>query len=225
MKKWIVCVLTLCMLAVFAGALAEFPVTLVDQAGREVSISEQPERIVSGYYISTSACIALGLEDCMVGVEAKADTRNIYTLAAPSLLELPSVGTAKAFDLEACLATEPDLVILPVRLADSADALAEFGIPVLLVSPEDDELLLEMIALIGEATGEDAGAQRVYCCPEGAMCPDAFRRGAGDGADARQLRLPHLCAGGYVPVCRARGGGGCQRGGRTDGRKLGDARL
>ena len=153
MKKWIVCVLTLCMLAVFAGALAEFPVTLVDQTGREVSISEQPERIVSGYYISTSACIALGLEDCMVGVEAKADTRNIYTLAAPSLLELPSVGTAKAFDLEACLATEPDLVILPARLADSADALTEFGIPVLLVSPEDDELLSEMIALIGEATG------------------------------------------------------------------------
>lgn len=159
MKKWIVCVLTLCMLAVFAGALAEFPVTLVDQVGREVSISEQPERIVSGYYISTSACIALGLEDCMVGVEAKADTRNIYTLAAPSLLELPSVGTAKAFDLEACLATEPDLVILPARLADSADALAEFGIPVLLVSPEDDELLSEMIALIGEATGTQERAQ------------------------------------------------------------------
>ena len=38
-------------------------VTITDHLGREVSISGDVERIVSGYYISTSMLIALGLED------------------------------------------------------------------------------------------------------------------------------------------------------------------
>ena len=97
-----------------------YPVTLTDQAGREVTIASQPETLVSGYYISTSLLIALGLEDNLVGIEAKADTRPIYQLSAPELLELPSVGTAKEFDLEGCTALEPDLVILPLKLKDAA---------------------------------------------------------------------------------------------------------
>ena len=75
-------------------AATEYPVTLTDQAGREVTIESQPETLVSGYYISTSLLIALGLEDNLVGIEAKADTRPIYALSAPPLLELPRVGTA-----------------------------------------------------------------------------------------------------------------------------------
>ena len=159
MKKLISLLLALALIACAALALADYPLTVTDQAGREVTIEAQPERIVSGYYISTSACIALGLSEKMVAVEAKADSRNIYKLAAPELLSLPSVGTAKAFDLEACLAAEPQLVILPERLSDAAASLAEFGIPALLVSPEDDARLTEMILLIGEAAGESERAQ------------------------------------------------------------------
>lgn len=133
-------------------------VTITDQAGREVTIEGTPKRIVSGYYISTSACIALGLKGRLAAIEAKADTRNIYRLAAPELLELPSVGTAKSFDLEACLAAEPDLVILPKRLTESADALEEMGVPVLVVDPEDQTRLIDMLSLIGRATGADGRA-------------------------------------------------------------------
>ena len=159
MKRILALFLALALAACASLALAEYPLTLTDQAGREVTMEAKPERIVSGYYISTSACIALGLSERMVAVEAKANTRNIYTLAAPELISLPSVGTAKAFDLEACLAAEPDLVILPKRLSDAAASLAEFGIPTLLVRPEDEALLTEMILLIGEAAGESERAQ------------------------------------------------------------------
>ena len=55
-----------------------YPVTVIDQAGREVTIEKAPEKIVSGYYISTSLLIALGQEDKLVGIEAKADKRPIY---------------------------------------------------------------------------------------------------------------------------------------------------
>ena len=136
-----------------------YPVTVTDQAGRQVTIESQPETLVSGYYITTSLLIALGLQDELVGIEAKADTRPIYALSAPELLELPSVGTAKEFDLEGCAALAPDLVILPLKLESAADSLAELGIPVLLVNPEDQALLNEAVTLIGAATNTQARAQ------------------------------------------------------------------
>ena len=51
-----------------------YPLTVTDMAGREVTLEKEPERIVSGYYISSSACIALGLSDKMVGIEDKSVT-------------------------------------------------------------------------------------------------------------------------------------------------------
>ena len=136
-----------------------YPVTVTDQAGRQVTIESQPETLVSGYYITTSLLIALGLQDELVGIEAKADTRPIYALSAPELLELPSVGTAKEFGLEGCAALAPDLVILPLKLESAADSLAELGIPALLVNPEDQALLNEAVTLIGTATNTQARAQ------------------------------------------------------------------
>ncbi|MCQ2494411.1 MAG: ABC transporter substrate-binding protein [Lachnospiraceae bacterium] len=129
-----------------------YPVTIVDQAGREVTIAEEPTKLVSGYYISSSLLIALDLDSKMVGVEAKADKRPIYKLSAPELMELPNVGSAKNFDLEGCIALEPDLVILPLKLKESAAALEELGINVILVNPENQELFLEMADIIATAT-------------------------------------------------------------------------
>ena len=57
------------------AAETTYPVTLTDQAGREVTLESEPETIVSGYYIPSSLLIALNLEDKMVGIEAKADKR------------------------------------------------------------------------------------------------------------------------------------------------------
>ena len=131
-----------------------YPLTVTDMAGREVTIQAEPQRIVSGYYISSSACIALGLKDRIVGIEAKAKQRPIYQSAAPELIDLPNVGTAKEFDLETCLSTEPDLVILPMKQKDTAAALEELGIPALLVLPESHEQIVEMFALIGNVTNQ-----------------------------------------------------------------------
>lgn len=153
MKRFFSILLALSLLLSLTVCVQAEPVVLTDMAGREVSIEAVPERIVSGYYISTSTLIALGLSDKLVGIEAKADKRPIYKLSAPQLIELPNVGTAKEFNLEGCLALEPDLVILPLKLKSAAQTLEELGIPVLLVNPESQEQLMEMIALLGDATG------------------------------------------------------------------------
>ena len=143
-----------------------YPMTLTDQAGRTVTIESEPQTIVSGYYISSSLLIALGRADRMVGIEAKADTRPIYSLSAPELLELPSVGSAKEFDLEGCAALEPDLVILPLKLESAADSLTELGIPVLLINPEDRTLLAETITLVGQATNSVEAADDLLAFTE-----------------------------------------------------------
>ena len=137
------------------------PVTVTDQSGREVVVGGVVERIVSGYYISSSVCIALGLADLLVGIEARANERPIYALAKPELMNLTSIGTARDFNLEACLALKPDLVILPGRLRDVAETLDEMGVPVILVNPESYRELIEMIALIGQATRETHRASQL----------------------------------------------------------------
>ena len=157
MKKVIALLMAFAMLlpvAVFGETAAEtqYPVTVVDQAGREVVIEAEPQKLVSGYYISTSVLIALDLDEKMVGIEAKANKRAIYQLAAPELIALPNVGTAKEFDLEGCAALEPDLVILPLKLKSAAATLEGLGIDVLLVNPENQELLTGMITMIATAT-------------------------------------------------------------------------
>lgn len=138
-----------------------YPVTVTDQAGREVTIEKEPSSIVSGYYISSSLLIALGLKDKVVGIEAKADKRPIYKLAAPELTELPNVGTAKEFNLETCAALSPDLVILPMKLKDAAQSLTDLGITVLLVNPESQDLMTEMINTIATATNTNSEAAKL----------------------------------------------------------------
>lgn len=174
-NKWLAMLLAVVMILSFAACGQEpapapqpeptsdvtYPVTVKDMAGREVTLEKQPERIVSGYYISSSACIALGLTDKMVGIEDKSAKRPIYKLAAPALIDLPNVGSAKAFDLEACIATEPDLVILPMKQKDTAQTLQEMGIATLLVLPESHEQLIEMFTLIGTATNTVKQAEKL----------------------------------------------------------------
>lgn len=174
-NKWLAMLLAVVMVLSFAACGQEpapapqpepttdvtYPVTVKDMAGREVTLEKQPERIVSGYYISSSACIALGLTDKMVGIEDKSAKRPIYKLAAPALIDLPNVGSAKAFDLEACIATEPDLVILPMKQKDTAQTLQEMDIATLLVLPESHEQLIEMFTLIGTATNTVKQAEKL----------------------------------------------------------------
>ena len=121
-----------------------YPVTVTDQAGREVTIEKEPQRLISSYYITTSLLMALGLDDRLTGVEDNAGLRPVYRLSNPKILELPSIGTAKELDLEACAALAPDLAILPMKVKDSVEALEALGITVLIVNPESQELLHQM---------------------------------------------------------------------------------
>ena len=144
-----------------AETAVTYPLTVTDQLGREVTIETEPKTLASGYYISTSLLIALGLQDELVGVEAKADKRTIYSLSAPELQSLPSIGTAKEFDLEGCAALTPDLVIVPAKLKDSIPQMEELGLTVLAVKPEDQDKLYGAIDLLAQATNTVARGEEL----------------------------------------------------------------
>lgn len=136
-------------------------ITVTDQAGNLVTIDRPAERVVTGFYGQTYAMIALGLKDRLVAIEAKADERPIYGLAAPELMELPNVGTMKEFNVEAAIAMEPDIMLLPKRLQDNAEAFAAVGIPVAICDPESQELLEEMLTMIAALTGVPENADKL----------------------------------------------------------------
>ena len=145
-----------------AGTAEESPsITLTDQAGRTVTLEAPAESLVSCYYITTYATIALGVSDRVVGLEKKAETRPIYSLAAPYLLDKEQVGTMKECSVEAIAALSPDLVLMPKSLVSYADTLTELGIPALVVAPEDMESMEEMLTLIAAACGVEEKADQL----------------------------------------------------------------
>lgn len=146
-----------------AGSQAEESqngITVVDQAGREVTLEKPAGKIVSSYYISTALLIALGCEGNLAGIEKKGETRRLYHMAAPELLELPAVGSGKGINIEETAALEPDAVILPKRLQESAASFEALDIPVIIVNPETQEEFEECIRLLAEITGtEETGEE------------------------------------------------------------------
>lgn len=134
-------------------------IVVEDHLGREVKFEQPAERIVSGYYISTSIMLALGLKDRVVGIEAKPEKRPIYELAAPEFFDLATVGSMKDFDLEGTAALDPDLVVVSVRLKDSVENLENLGINVIAIDPESIEELEEAIEMVAKATGKEERAR------------------------------------------------------------------
>ncbi|WP_313530689.1 ABC transporter substrate-binding protein [Anaerotignum sp.] len=135
-----------------ASASTSTEITITDQIGRTVTLEKPAEKIVSSYYISTAALIALGMENNLVGIEAKADTRELYRLAAPSLLDLPAIGSGKGVNVEEIASLNPDVVILPQKLQDSVSSFESLGIPVIVVDPETMDNFKECVSILGAIT-------------------------------------------------------------------------
>ncbi|RZT01121.1 ABC transporter substrate-binding protein [Cuneatibacter caecimuris] len=144
-------------------------ITITDQAGRTVKLDGPAEKLVSSYYISTALLVALGCEDNLAGIEMKADTRELYRLAAPGLLDLPAVGSGKGINVEETAALEPDVVILPKRLEESVSSFDALGIPAVVVNPETQEDFEECLSLLAEITGRQKEGEELLDYYHGKM--------------------------------------------------------
>nr|WP_232725415.1 ABC transporter substrate-binding protein [Bacillus sp. FJAT-44742] len=132
------------------GAEADFPVTIEDAVGEEVTIEEEPQRIVSLIPSNTETAFALGAGDRIVGVT----DNDTYP---EEVNDIQSVGGME-FDVETILSLEPDLVLAHESSAhfseEGFNQLQEADITVLFVSEAsgfDDAY--DSIEMIGAATG------------------------------------------------------------------------
>jgi len=138
----------------FVGCQPQFtPGTYTDDMGRQVDISEIPERIVSFGPNITEILFALGLDEEVVGVSDFCD----YPEAAK---DKPKVGNAFTPSVETVVGLEPDLVLTIEHEQLNAE-LDTLGLKFIVLDPEDIDGVLENIELVGEVTGKAREAEEL----------------------------------------------------------------
>ncbi len=136
-----------------APATPTFPMTIKDDAGREVSIPAAPKRIVSLSSSNTEILYALGLEGHIAGV----DDYSNYPAATK---DKPKVGGFAKPDLEKIVALEPDLVLgTSIHVKATLPELDRRGLRTVIVDPRDVKGVLDRIGLVGKITGQQKEAE------------------------------------------------------------------
>ena len=138
-----------------APKTATFPVTVTDDAGRDVTVDARPERIVSLAPANTEILYGLGALDRVVGV-------TTYDDYPPEVATLQKVGDFVGPNLEAIAALEPDLVLVTTGVqADIIAQIEALGATVIAIDPQSLDALYTSIGIVGTAIGEPAKAEEV----------------------------------------------------------------
>lgn len=132
-----------------------FPVTISDDEGTAVSITAEPQRIVSLTPAATEILFAIGAGERVV---AKVEDINPWP---PEADGLPVVATYQGVDIEQIVALRADLVIaggLSFTPPNAVNQLRSLGIPVVVLYAESIDEALAGFRAIGMATGEAVAA-------------------------------------------------------------------
>ncbi|MBN2841282.1 MAG: ABC transporter substrate-binding protein [Coriobacteriia bacterium] len=134
---------------------AAFPVTVTDDAGREVTIAARPERIVSLAPANTEIVAALGALDRLVGV-------TTYCDYPAEVADIEKVGDFVGPNLEAIAALDPDVVLLTTGVqADVVTQLEALGASVVAIDPQSLEEVYAAIEMVGAVIGEAEAAAEI----------------------------------------------------------------
>lgn len=125
----------------------QYPMTVTDDLGREVTISGIPERIVSLVPANTEILFALGLGDKVVGV-------TTYCDYPPKATQKEKVGGFTTVNIEQVVVLNPDLVLATGGVQETfVEQLEGLGITVVALDPDNLDGILHDIALVGDITG------------------------------------------------------------------------
>ena len=135
-----------------AAPEAAFPVTVTDDAGREVTIASKPERIVSLAPANTEIVAELGALDRLVGV-------TTYCDYPAEVADIEKVGDFVGPNLEAIAALDPDVVLLTTGVqADVVTQLEALGASVVAIDPQSLDDVYDAIEMVGAVIGETEAA-------------------------------------------------------------------
>lgn len=139
-----------CLLLAWPALVAA--ITVRDDRGQELRLSQPPTRIVSLLPALTETVCALGQCQRLVAVDR-------YSNWPESVRRLPSMGGGLDYDLERVVAQRPDLVLMAVS-ARGADRLQALGIPVLALEPRSHADVQRVIDTLGQVLGLPSQSSR-----------------------------------------------------------------
>ena len=128
--------------------------TFVDQLERQVTLPDDPQRVISLAPSITEIIYALEQENRLKGVTRHSD----FPIQAT---KLPKIGAYVRLDLERIVALNPDLCIAikDGNPKEVIDRLESFKIPVYVVNPRNLNTVLETIIEIGNILNADDKAE------------------------------------------------------------------
>ena len=131
----------------------DFPVTITDSRGKEITIEEKPERIISLMPSNTEILYAIDEGSNIIAVS---DYCN-YPEDTANKQKLP---TGEQMSAEVIIGLNPDLVILGHMTAadDQTNQLEEAGIKVIVTEANDLKQTYEVINVLGAVTGKNEEA-------------------------------------------------------------------
>lgn len=133
----------------------EYPLTVVDVTGTEITIEKEPERIVSTSTSDTEILFALGLGDKIYGVS---DFDNYPEEAK----DKPKMGGVVEPNVEAILEQEPDLVVTGNSISEeAAQNIRDLGITLYQTDPKNMEEVFDVIRETGLITNRQKEAEDV----------------------------------------------------------------
>jgi iron complex transport system substrate-binding protein len=130
-------------------------VTITDDLGREVSIVEEPMRIVSLAPSNTEILFALGLGGRVYGVTEYCDYPD-------EVMDIEKVGGYSDADIERIVAINPDLILAEdLHKTEVIPVLEDLGFTVIALVPHNLQEVMNSITLVGELTGAEAAAAQI----------------------------------------------------------------
>ncbi len=134
-------------------------IVVTDGLGREITLSQPAERILTSYGIATHMVFALGAQDKIVGYDSPSRNNAFFNKLMPELSNIPTPGSPAEFNLEEAMALDPDLILVPGRNMELVENLEEKGLTVFGVVAEDLEQLKDSMLNLGKALGREETAQ------------------------------------------------------------------
>jgi iron complex transport system substrate-binding protein len=136
----------------FKTAGEGFPVTLIDDLGYTITLTEKPERIISLAPANTEILFALGLEDNVIGVTE-------YCNYPSETEDKEKIGSYTTPNIEKIVNLNPDLVLAAYgNPTGTVEALRRFNLTVVGLNARNLDEILYTLRLVGEITGRSANA-------------------------------------------------------------------
>jgi iron complex transport system substrate-binding protein len=131
------------------------PVTITDQAGRTVTFTSAPQRIISLTPSNTEILFALGMGDKVVGV-------TDYCDYPPEAKSKPSIGGYSTPSLETIVSLSPDLIVADsIHETTIVPQLESQGLKVIVLDANSIDETLAAIAMMGKACGVKENAANI----------------------------------------------------------------